>query len=60
MDDYVCGFDYVLVSFGRKFGFGRFWPKPQVLVNFDWKHWFLTEETGFWSILAEKAGFGRF
>ena len=34
-----------------KSGFGRFWPKKVIVVDFDWEHWFLTELTGlgrFW------------
>ena len=69
MDDYVCGFDYVLVDFGRKYwfwsiwaettGFGRFWPKKVVLVEFDWKKLVLTEETGFGRRWPGKLGFDQ-
>ena len=51
----------------RKRGFGRFWPKKMVLVDFvreklvfvdfGWRNWGLTKKNWFQSILARKTGF---
>ena len=63
MDDYVCGFDCVLVDFGRKIWFWSILAEKVVLVDFDRKYWGLTDKTGFgwfwlknssWLILADK------
>ena len=58
MDDYVCGFDYVLIGFGRKIWL---WPKK---LGFDWKNWVwlivarkklsFDRKNWFWSILVKK------
>ena len=41
----------------EKTGFGRFWPNKVVLVDFDWKNWFLTEITGFGRFSTENNWF---
>ena len=52
--------------FAGQLGFGLFWPKKLVFVDFGRKTWFLTETTGsrrFWPenlVFTEKIGFGRF